>query len=95
MLTSSLHHRTPLTPENAMAAPLAPLTAAAALRVGRGYRPRLLLLASLRPYSAPPAPGPPAVPAARRPLPPPPPPRRHARSLAASAATTVSYTQTE
>jgi hypothetical protein len=40
---------TPLTPENAMAAPLALVTtAAAALRVGRGYRLRLLLLALLR-----------------------------------------------
>ncbi|TVU03063.1 hypothetical protein EJB05_51391, partial [Eragrostis curvula] len=76
-----------------MAAPLAPLTAAAALRLGRGHRPRLLLLASLRPYSAPPTPRPPAVPARR--IPSPQPPRRLARPLAASAATAVSDTQND
>ncbi|GJN25230.1 hypothetical protein PR202_gb13030 [Eleusine coracana subsp. coracana] len=77
-----------------MAAPLAPLTAAAALRVGRGHRPRLLLLATLRPYSAPPTPRPPGVPAARR-LPHPAPPRRHTRPLAASAATALSDIHTD
>uniref|UniRef100_A0A0A9DQS8 Uncharacterized protein n=1 Tax=Arundo donax TaxID=35708 RepID=A0A0A9DQS8_ARUDO len=75
-----------------MAAPLAPLTAAAALGFGRGHGPRLLLLASLRPYTAS-ASRPSAVPAARR-LPPPP-PRRLARPLAASAAAAVSETQND
>jgi hypothetical protein len=79
-----------------MAAPLAPLTAAAALRLGgRGLRSRqrLLLLASLRPYSsAPPSPAS-AVPSAAHRLPTPPPaPRRLARTLAATA---VSEPQTE
>ncbi|CAL4983736.1 unnamed protein product [Urochloa decumbens] len=81
-----------------MAAPLAPLTAAAALRLGsRGLRHRhRLLLASLRPYSSAPPPSPSAVPAAARRLPTPPPaPRRLARTLAASAATAVSEPQTD
>ncbi|CAL4987078.1 unnamed protein product [Urochloa decumbens] len=81
-----------------MAAPLAPLTAAAALRLGsRGLRNRnRLLLASLRPYSSAAPPSPSAVPAAARRLPTPPPaPRRLARTLAASAATAVSKPQTD
>ncbi|CAO2142207.1 unnamed protein product [Urochloa humidicola] len=81
-----------------MAAPLAPLTAAAALRLGsRGLRNRhCLLLASLRPYSSAPRPSPSAVPAAARRLPTPPPAPRHlARTLAASAATAVSEPQTD
>ncbi|CAO2149469.1 unnamed protein product [Urochloa humidicola] len=81
-----------------MAAPLAPITAAAALRLGsRGLRNRhRILLASLRPYSSAPPPSPSAVPAAARRLPTPPPaPRRLARTLAASAATAVSEAQTD
>jgi len=80
-----------------MAAPLAPLTAAAALRLGsRGLRHRHRVLASLRPYSSAPPAHPSAVPAAARRLPtPPPPPRRLARTLAASAATAVSEPKTE
>ncbi|CAD6253583.1 unnamed protein product [Miscanthus lutarioriparius] len=81
-----------------MAAPLAPITAAAVLRLGsRGLRHRHhILLASLRPCSSAPPPHRSAVPAAARRLPTlPPPPRRLARTLAASAATAVSEGQTD
>ena len=99
-LASASPHTTPRT--NAMAAPLAPLTAAAVLRLGsRGLRHRhrhRILLASLRPCSSAPQPHRSAIPAAaarRLPTPPPPAPRRLARTLAASAATVVSKGQTE
>ncbi|KAF0894784.1 hypothetical protein E2562_003668 [Oryza meyeriana var. granulata] len=86
-----------------MAAPLAPLTAAAAVRLGRGLgqRYRVLLLSPLlrRYYSAPLAPAPGAALgclSCGHP-PPPPPPRRLARSASARplAATAVSEAQTE
>ncbi|KAL5204512.1 hypothetical protein ABZP36_009383 [Zizania latifolia] len=79
-----------------MAAPLAPLAASAALRLGRGLsqRHRVLLLSPLRHYTAPlsPAPGPATQCLSRPDPPPPPPPRRLARPLAATA---VSETQTD
>lgn len=90
---SPLLWRLPHTTSNAMAAPLAPLTAAAVLRLGsRGLRHRILL-ASLRPCSSATPPHRSALPAAARRAPPP--PRRFAHTLAASAATAISEGQAE